>query len=53
MSAPCSSATMLDEKNAADEAAVPAVEREEESRKWATSRAELWAFYVYYIVSSH
>lgn len=32
---------------------LPPVEREESaSRKWATSRTELWAFYVYYIVSA-
>ena len=32
---------------------LPPAEREESvSQKWATSRTELWAFYVYYIVSA-
>ena len=48
-----SSSTMSDEKTSkvADDTTSAVAKSEEEPRKWATTRTELWAFYVYYIVS--
>ena len=43
---------MTEKKEAVLDLEVPVAERASaETRRWTTTRVELWAFYVYYIVS--
>ena len=43
---------MTEKKEAVLDLEVPVAERANaETRRWTTTRVELWAFYVYYIVS--
>lgn len=43
---------MVEKTEAIEDAKVAVVDRAEaEPRRWTTTRVELWAFYVYYIVS--